>query len=209
MLNKVDVPVQPYELIGGTIAGLYPKTEVPAYEERLAEAENVIRKYAENRTEEDKEAARITVYSRIHYHGNIAYQQLQKIIETLTNGIGKQMGISRLEISRELERYFNWDFGEDAKLVGELPWEVSNHNDINPPKFLNRGLGDIFEEIKTRLAAETDPAKKSFMRVFIWLWRQSSTLSSDTAVLLRKLQRKKQMQSEKQNSRRSQIQWQK
>ncbi len=162
MLNKVDVPVQPYELIGGTIAGLYPKTEVPAYEERLAEAENVIRKYAENRTEEDKEAARITVYSRIHYHGNIAYQQLQKIIETLTNGIGKQMGISRLEISRELERYFNWDFGEDAKLVGELPWEVSNHNDINPPKFLNRGLGDIFEEIKTRLEAETDPAKKEF-----------------------------------------------
>ena len=122
MLNKVDVPVQPYELIGGTIAGLYPKTEVPPYEERLAEAENVIRKYAENRTEEDKEAARITVYSRIHYHGNIAYQQLQKIIETLTNGIGKQMGISRLEISRELERYFNWDFGEDAKLVGELPY---------------------------------------------------------------------------------------
>ena len=162
MLNKVDVPVQPYELIGGTIAGLYPKTEVPAYEERLAEAENVIRKYAENRTEEDKEAARITVYSRIHYHGNIAYQQLQKIIETLTNCIGKQMGISRLEISRELERYFNWDFGEDAKLVGELPWEVSNHNDINPPKFLNRGLGDIFEEIKTRLSAETDPAKKEF-----------------------------------------------
>ncbi len=162
MLNKVDVPVQPYELIGGTIAGLYPKAEVPAYEERLAEAENVIRKYAENRTEEDKEAARITVYSRIHYHGNIAYQQLQKIIEKLTNGIGKQMGISRLEISRELERYFNWDFGEDAKLVGELPWEVSNHNDINPPKFLNRGLGDIFEEIRTRLSAETDPAKKEF-----------------------------------------------
>ena len=93
VLNKVETPIQPYELIGGTIAGLYLKTEVPEYEERLREAEDVIRKYAQNRTEEDKEQARITVYSRIHYHGNIAYHELQKIIEELTNGIGKQMGI--------------------------------------------------------------------------------------------------------------------
>lgn len=201
VLNKVETPIQPYELIGGTIAGLYLKTEVPEYEERLREAEDVIRKYAQNRTEEDKEQARITVYSRIHYHGNIAYNELQKIIEELTNGIGKQMGISRLEISRELERYFNWDFGEDAKLVGELPWEVSNHNDINPPKFLNRGLGDILKEIKERLETETDPAKKEFyesvhmvMEAIINFIKRYSCSFADAAAAEKDAERKAELQ---------------
>ena len=162
LLNKVDLVVQPYEVLGGTIAGLYPKAETAPYEERKKEAEEVIRKYIANRTEEDKDQSRVTVYGRIHYHGNIEYSHMQSIIEELTEGIGKQYGLSRLEISRELERYFNWDFGEDARLVGELPWEVSNHNDINPVKFLTRGLGDIFEEICSRLSSETDPAKKEF-----------------------------------------------
>lgn len=93
---------------------------------------------------------------------NIEYKDMQSIIEELTQGIGKQYGLSRLEISRELERYFNWDFGEDARSVGELPWQVSNHNDINPGKFLTRGLGDIFKEICDHLEEETDLAKKEF-----------------------------------------------
>ena len=162
LLDHVDLLVLPHEVLGGTIEGLYPKVEVPPYEERKAEAEKVIRKYAASRREEDRQASRVTVYSRIHYHGNIAYTQLQKIVEELAREPGEALNLSRLEISRELERYFNWDFGEDARLVGELPWEVSNHNDLNPAKFLSRGLGDIAEEISTRLWEERNPEKREF-----------------------------------------------
>lgn len=162
LLDNVDLLVQPYEVLGGTIAGMYPKIETPPYEERKQEAREVIEKYIKNRTDEDKTKSRVTVYSRVHYHGNIAYDDLQRIIKELEAEMGKEYGISRLEISRELEQYFNWDFGEDARLVGELPWEVSNHNDINPPKFLTRGLGDIRDEIDQRLAKEESPEKKEF-----------------------------------------------
>lgn len=162
VLEKVDLIVQPYEVLGGTIAGLYPKVKAPSYEDRKEEAKEVILKYIDGRVENDKSKSRVTVYSRIHYHGNIEYQQLQQIIEELTTELGGAFGISRLEISRELEQYFNWDFGEDGQLVGELPWEVSNHNDINPPKFLSRGLADIRLEIAERLETCNDTAQKEF-----------------------------------------------
>lgn len=162
LLNKVNLLVQPFEVLGGTIAGMYPKAEVSAFSERKKEAEAVIRKYAGNRASDDKTKSRVTVYSRVHYHGNIAYDELQQIIQELSEELGERYELSRLEISRELEQYFNWDFGEDARLVGELPWEVSNHNDINPQKFLTRGLGDIQEEINLRLRKEACPEKKEF-----------------------------------------------
>jgi len=160
LLDNVGLAVQPYEVLGGTIAGMYPKAEMPSYEERKKEAEKVIEKYLEQRTDEDKNKSRITVYSRIHYHGNIDYRQLQQIIKELTQEMGNKYGLSRLEISRELEQYFNWDFGEDARLVGELPWEVSNHNDLNPSKFLSRGLADIREEIKAHLNEQNISAER-------------------------------------------------
>jgi len=160
LLDNVDLLVQPYEVLGGTIAGMYPKVAMPEYEVRKKEAEEVILHYIDGRTDEDKNKSRITVYSRIHYHGNIDYKQLQQIIKELTEEMGNQYGVTRLEISRELEQYFNWDFGEDAQLVGELPWEVSNHNDINPPKFLSRGLGDIRDEIRGHLAEKDLSAEK-------------------------------------------------
>lgn len=162
LLDHVNLVVQPYEVLGGTIAGLYPKAEVAPFEERKAEARKVIEAYLKTRTDEDRTRSRVTVYSRVHYHGNIAYDQLERIDRELEGEMGEACDISYLEISRELERYFNWDFGEDARLVGELPWEVSNHNDINPPKFLQRGLGDIREEILSRNEKETDEDKKEF-----------------------------------------------
>lgn len=162
LLDKVDLLVQPYEVLGGTIAGMYPKVEMPPYEERKKEARAVILKYIENRVDHDKAKSRITVYSRIHYHGNIEYQQLQQVIEELSEEMSLPYGISRLEISRELEQYFNWDFGEDAQLVGQLPWEVSNHNDINPSKFLTRGLADIRREISERLETCQEAEQKEF-----------------------------------------------
>lgn len=162
LFDTVDLVVQPHEVLGGTIAGIYPQVEVPPYEERKEEAKKRILEYLKTRTEADRTQSRITVYSRIHYHGNIDYDQLQNIIEELSAEMGEQYDVSRLEISRELEQYFNWDFGEDARLVGELPWEVSNHNDINPHKFLTRGLGDMRAEIEERLAACEDAEKKEF-----------------------------------------------
>ena len=162
LLDNVNLLVQPHEVLGGTIAGMYPLVEMPSFEERKEEARQVILRYAAQRTEDDMSKARQAVYSRVHYHGNIEYRQNQKIIDQLTKELGDTYQLSRLEISRELEQYFNWDFGEDARLVGELPWEVSNHNDINPRKFLTRGLGDIQREIDQRLAEAKDPEKVEF-----------------------------------------------
>ena len=161
VFDCVNLIAQPYEVIGGTITSIYPPVETAPYEVRKEEARQELLRYVSRRSEADRKEARITLYNRVHYHSSILYRDLQQIIKELFAEMGDAYDLSHLEVGRVLERFFNWDFGEDADLVGELPWEVSNHNDINPGNFLNRGLGAIREDI-VRYQASCTPDKKEF-----------------------------------------------
>lgn len=161
VFDHVKLVTQPYEVIGGTIASIYPQVETAPYEERKEEARQTLLQYVQERSEAERNEARITLYNRVHYHSSILYQQLQRIIRELFEEMGEAYDLTHLEVGRVLERYFNWDFGEDAALVGELPWEVSNHNDINPANFLSNGLGAIRQKILDYMDG-CDPEKKEF-----------------------------------------------
>lgn len=151
VLGKMELVVQPYELIGGTIAGIYPRVEVPTYEQSKEEGRKTVLEYVKNRdVNKEEKWQRQALYGRILYHGRIQFQDMQRIIDELTAELGAEYGLSRAEIGYLMEKLFTWDFGENGKLVGELPWEATNHNDLNPPKFLGRGLNSIREEIIER-----------------------------------------------------------
>lgn len=162
IFDHVNLVVQPYEILGGSIASIYPEVEVPSYKVRKEEARQQLLKYVRERSDSERGEARITLYSRVHYHSSILYPQLQKIIKELHEEMGEQYQLTHLEVGRVLERYFNWDFDEDARLVGELPWEASNHNDINPGNFLNNGLGAIRQAIIEKLETCNEEQKQFY-----------------------------------------------
>ena len=151
VLDSVDLVVQPYELLGGTIAGIYPEVKSPSLEESKEEGRRAVMEYLAGRAESDYPAMRQAMYGRILYHGRIEYDSLQRVIDELTLEMGEEHAITRAEIGAVMERLFSWDFGEAGRLAGELPWQATNHNDLNPPMFLNRGLGSLRDEILSRM----------------------------------------------------------
>lgn len=160
VLKKMELVVQPYELLGGTIAGIYPRVEVPSYEELKAQGR---REVIENgaKCKGDPTWQRQALYGRILYHGRVKFEDMQRIIDELTEEMGEEYGLNRAEIGYLMEKLFTWDFGENGRLVGELPWEATNHNDLNPPKIVGRGLGSIRDEIIERKRSCV-PEKKEF-----------------------------------------------
>ena len=83
VLDTMNLVVQPYEILGGTIAGIYPKIEnIPSYEESKAEGRGVIEKYIEAKKASPINT-RQSMFARIHYHGRIPYTDLQRMIQEL------------------------------------------------------------------------------------------------------------------------------
>ena len=147
-MEQLDLKIRKDEVLLGTLLGCYPKIEVPDYQTRKEEARDVIQKYLENKAMfgGGTDHGRGLIYGRMHELGNIQFDELQKIIADLTIEYASQ-GLERMEIARELEQYFTFDFGENGEAVRDLPWEATNHNDLNPPRFLALGLGGIRNEI--------------------------------------------------------------
>lgn len=150
ILGKMQLVVHPYELIGGSIAGIYPEVQAPSYAQSKEEGRRCVMEYLARREKGERTRERQALYGRILYHGRIRFVDMQSIIDELTDEMGERYDITRAEIGYLMEKLFTWDFGENGRLVGELPWEASNHNDLNPEKFLNRGLGSIRQEVLER-----------------------------------------------------------
>lgn len=161
VLGKMDLVVHPYELLGGSIAGIYPEVQAPSYEESKEEGRRCVMEYLAHREAGERTKERQALYGRILYHGRIRFADMQTIIDELTEELGDRYNITRAEIGYLMEKLYTWDFGENGKLVGELPWEASNHNDLNPRKFLSRGLGSIRQEVLERRET-ADSEKREF-----------------------------------------------
>lgn len=147
-LEQCDLKIRDDELLLGTLSGCYPKVNLPDYEVRKAEAYEVINKYLNDKPISGKGAdtGRKLIYARNSFFGNINFLDLQKIINELAEEFSEK-GLTRLEVARELEQYFVFDFGENARVVSELPWGATNHNDLNPPKIVCMGLNGMRDEV--------------------------------------------------------------
>lgn len=148
LMEEYNLVIREDEVLLGTLKGCYPQVEVPDYPARKEEARGVIQKYLEDKPTSGKgdDTGRGLIYSRMHETGNIQFNDLQQIIAELFAEY-EPKGLTRLEVARELERYFTFDFGENAQTVSELPWEATNHNDLNPPKIVRLGLGGMRDEV--------------------------------------------------------------
>ncbi len=167
VLANMELVVQPYELLGGTIAGIYPEVNVPSFEESKEEGRRRVLEYLAQRKGDELPQMRQALYGRILYHGRIEYDALQNIIDELTVELGAEYDVTRAEVGFLMEQLFTWDFGEAGRLVGELPWQASNHNDMNPPKLLSRGLGSLRDEAARRLESASADKKEFYEAALI------------------------------------------
>ncbi len=169
LLERVEQAVLPHELLAGSILGMWPLAEgLPGPEERAREAAEVLERYRARK----REAAgagrpfhdrRWALMARDHYDANVDYADLQRLIGKMQERFAGADDLGDPEIGRELERHFNFDYGEETRrLFRELPWVAANHLDLNYGKVVGRGLGDIHREILERLEAADEPEKRTF-----------------------------------------------
>ncbi len=188
LLDHVDLEVFPYELLGGSILGMWPVDPVqPEYEDVLNRAETFI----ENRiSPEGKQTdfippggggmrrekgerakgtapmmrARFALMARDHYDANVNYLMLQKVIKEMQERYEGSDKISSQEIARLLEESFQYDYGKEVmSTIHGFPWMVANHLNLNYGRMINTGYGNLLAQIEDYLSkTKDDPEKQEF-----------------------------------------------
>lgn len=187
-LDHVELPVFPDEQLIGSVTGMWPVDPVQngkTYDDFYREAVKALDEYDKNRIyskedggkkheentegnvnfEENVAAMKSrfgSLMARDHYDASIPFDILQRLIKTL-NEERADSGYEPWEIGKVLEVLFTYDYGEDTKkTLHEINWKVANHTNLNYRMLVNRGYGDILEEIEERLAKTTDEDKRVF-----------------------------------------------
>jgi formate C-acetyltransferase len=187
LLDNIALEVHDYELLGGSILGMWPVDPVqPRYEALLADAERYVEEYINPPADAtapmlffnglgggDGEKVigaaplmqtRFALMARDHYDANVDYLTLQKLIKHMQ---GKYDGDSRIEpyeIAKTLEDRFQYDYGDDVmSAVRGLPWTAANHLNLNYGRAINTGYGNVLAQINDYLEnTKDDPEKQEF-----------------------------------------------
>ena len=167
MLGTVELVVHPYELLAGSILGMWPlEPGLPSLDERRRQAiEAIERLRADKRRGGERASAHRwgSMMARDHYDANITFRDLQTLIAEMNERFADADDLSPAEIGRALEDRFQFDYGEETRrLFRELPWDVAHHLHLNYARPLRLGLGRIRDDIARRLAAAADPEKRTF-----------------------------------------------
>jgi pyruvate-formate lyase len=188
LLDNVKLEVFPYELIGGSILGMWPVDPVqPTYEEVLERAETIIQNHINppddgtdfippgggffrRRTRERAKGtapmmrARFALMARDHYDANVPYMMMQKAIKEMQERYADSDEITSQEIALVLEQNFQYDYGRDVmERIYTLPWSVANHLALNYERVINTGFGGILRQIEDYLEkTKDDPEKQEF-----------------------------------------------
>ena len=139
ILENVALEVHPYELIGGSITGMWPlDPDVPDFDTQYAMAVDAVEDYIAHRDDPidaqeislrfEVQAARaadgrFALMARDHFNGNIDFQRLQKVNALLKEKYAGSRKITPAEIVKVTEDFFNYDYGaETMSYIDELPW---------------------------------------------------------------------------------------
>ena len=166
LLDNVDQVVLPYELLAGSILGMWPVAEgLPPYEERRKEAIQAIEQYLERKRNQGQATWGRrwgSMMLRDHYDANIEFSDLQNLIREMSERYADAPDLDHREIGVLLEHHFEFDYGEEWRLLRELPWHRANHVDLNFGKVVRKGLSGIHGEILDRLSRTEEPEKRTF-----------------------------------------------
>jgi formate C-acetyltransferase len=180
LLDNVRLDVHPYELIGGSLSGMWPVDPgAPGYEEQYAGAEALIEaKLGESSGGDSRKfnmagmipssikmgdpPKRFALMGRDHYDANIDFRRMQDIIKRLEHKYGGNEKLQPGDIAAALENYFQYNYGEDQEIFSRLPWIEANHIHLNYEKVICKGYGALLALVEDKLSPAEDSAKKEF-----------------------------------------------
>jgi len=185
LLDNVKLEVFPYELLGGSILGMWPVDPVqPKYEDLIVQAEKFVEEYINPSQEKEPVyfygrarrnerpasgtapmmKSRFALMARDHYDANVDYLTLQKLIREMQAKYADDDRIEDYEIAKVLENRFQYDYGEEVmKRVLGLPWMAANHLNLNYGRAINTGYRAVLEQIEGYLErTKDDPEKQEF-----------------------------------------------
>lgn len=107
--------------------------------------------------DETKSESRWVLIARDHFDASIPYEDLQRVIKEKQHEYADDPVLSPLDIARELERRFVFDYGEETRrLFEDLPWSVANHLHLDYGTLIRIGFGGILKEIETGTRKHSD-----------------------------------------------------
>jgi formate C-acetyltransferase len=176
LLDNVEPEVLPYELLGGSILGMWPlDPDVPGYDEQYQQAKNAIEDFISGKQKKSSNGisfeaqagksrpGRFALMARDHYNANIDYSRLQSVTAQLKKEYENSEKITPQQIAQVLEWTFQYDYGEEEMaLIDGLPWISANHVHLNYEMIINDGYGKLRRRVEEKLAAAQDPAKREF-----------------------------------------------
>ena len=183
VLEVVDTPVLPHELIVGSISGLCPvwdgHLEPQAQLERAVEvmdgfvakkragfdgtAKPVAGKAVSFEQHFASKPSRWALMSRVYHDASVTYDELQHLIAQMQERYCDGGEVEPFEVGRELERAFKISYPKEyTDLMGELPFFVGNHLSLNYGRICERGLGATKAQVEELLAAAGDAERREY-----------------------------------------------
>ncbi|MDR1286175.1 MAG: hypothetical protein LBK08_01060 [Treponema sp.] len=179
LLDTVELEIHPYELLGGSITGMWPlDPHKPDYEEQYAQAVAAIEAKINPKpgdkplkirglvgmTSEPPKGMplRFAMMARDHFDASIDFGRLQKITKEMQEKYAGRPEISPPEISGMMEHLFTCDYGEDTDLYWDFNWYSANHISLNYERVINEGWAAILAGVEKRFAETGDGEKKEF-----------------------------------------------
>ncbi len=164
LLARVDTPVYPHELLLGSIQGSWPLAEgLPDFPQRRREAIEVIDRFLADRREGRSRVPYCrNMFFRDYYDANIPNDQLERLKAEMLDRHAGSGELSAREVHAVLLEHFQFDYGEDRRIVEDLPWKALNHLDLNFAKAIRVGLPALRDRAAEGLADPPDEEARLF-----------------------------------------------
>ncbi|MEA4970547.1 MAG: pyruvate formate lyase family protein [Candidatus Pelethousia sp.] len=180
LLERVPQQVHPYELLGGSITGMWPvDNAVPDFDTQYQAAVGAVENFIAHKNDPADSSqislrfevqvaraaggGRFALMARDHYNGNIDFGRLQQINARLKEAYADSSEVQPSDIVKITEDFFNYDYGDEVMhWVDELPWSAANHVNLNYGKALKLGLGRILATVEEKLATAEEADKQEF-----------------------------------------------
>jgi formate C-acetyltransferase len=171
LMDNVGLAVLPFEVLGGSIIGMWPLTEEAPLDGQRGFAFAAVEKYINQNEADDgaepkgisfearvkRRLSRFALMARDHYNANIRYETMQQLIREVQKAYEGSDKIKPHMIAKILEDEFVFDYGEEEMgLIDGLPWISANHVHLNYGMVINTGYGALLAKTEGLLAKSAD-----------------------------------------------------